>query len=125
MTKWDHQNRDNPFNEAASVTLDPGERAEVTFEPENRVSDYFLPTLAVSKHPNSSYEIQTDGTTLFGPAPIPPTDPDDDSDTFRPPETFADSAVVIVENLDSTATRTYYIQVIGWERRRYTDEGGW
>jgi len=124
MSKWDHQNRDDPFNESTAVTLDPSEEATVTFQPDGRLSDYFVPTVAVSKHPNSEYTVETDGTSEYGPAPLPPTDPDDDSDTFRPPETFSDSLTVQVTNLDATATRRYYIQVIGWERRRYTDEGG-
>lgn len=126
MSRFDHVNRDDPFNESASVTLDAGQEATVTFSPDRKVqSTYFLATVAVSKFSDSDYEIETDGTTEYGPAPIPPTDPDDDSDTFRPPTTFEDMVTITVANLDSSATRTYYFQVVGWERRRLVDEGGW
>lgn len=125
MSDYKHEDRDDAFNEAVAITLSPGQRGTVTFEPEGRVSDYYLPTLAVSKHPNSTYKVETDGTTEYGPAPVPPTDVDDDSDTFRPPETFADEAVIVIENLDSSTTRTYFVQAVGWERRRFPGEGGW
>jgi hypothetical protein len=120
----EHQDRDDPFNAAKAVTLDAGTEATVRFEPQERQSDYFLATVAISKRADSSYLVETDGTAEYGPAPIPPTDPDDDSDTFRPPTTFSDHVEITVQNLDSSATRTYYLQVVGWERRRFTDEGG-
>lgn len=121
----EHQDRDDPFNQAKAVTLDAGQEAEITFEPAERQSEYYMATLAISKRSDSSYRVETDGTNEFGPAPIPPTDIDDDADTFRPPATFEDSVTVTVANLDSSATRTYNLQVVGWERRRFTDEGGW
>lgn len=125
MTRFDHQDRDDPFNESTAVTLDPGEEVTVTFEPAERQSDYFLPQVAISKFPNSTYRVETDDTNEYGPAPLPPTTPDDDADTFRPPTTFSDKVTVTVANLDGSSTRTYYLQIVGWERRKFTDEGGW
>lgn len=123
MSRWDNENRDDHFNEATSVTLDPGQKGTITFEPEDRQSDYYLPMLAASKIEDSEYEILTDGTTTFGPAPIPPTDIDDDNQTFIPPETFSDYCDVEISNLGSN-TQTYIVQAKGWERRKRTDEGG-
>lgn len=127
MTKWDHEDRDDPFNVGDAVTLDPGQRAEVTLTVEDRLSDYFLPVLAMSRHKTSSYEIRADGVTIYGPAPIPPADPQDNGEPFSPPETFEDEVTLVVENLDSSKTRTYYLQAKGWERRQYPNEGdeGW
>lgn len=121
--KYDHQDRDDPFNVVETVTLDPSEKATVTFTPDNRVSDYFLPVVAVSKYDQSTYRVSTDSTAEFGEASLPPTDPDDTADTFRPPETFSESCTVEITNL-SGVTRAYNIQLIGWERRRRIDEGG-
>lgn len=124
MSVWEHEDRDQPFNVADAVTLDPGEVAEVTLTVEDRLSDYFLPAVAMSRHKTSRYTIEADGTAVFGPAPLPPADPQDGEEPFTPPETFSDEVTLTVENLDASKTRTYYLQARGWERRKFPGEGG-
>ena len=105
-----------PFNSPVSVTLDPGEQATVSYQPEQRDAEFRLPVVAVSKHPDSSYEVKLDQTNRYGPASVPPTDIDDLTVTFVPALTFKDSLVVIVTNLAaSSTTRDYVVQPIGWE----------
>lgn len=124
MSAYEHQQRDDPLHDVQTVTLDPGQRAVISYELDDRGSRFFLPTLAVTKEPNSSYELELDGSRTFGPASIPPTDIDDDTETWRPPETFERTATVTVENLDDSVTRTYHVRLKGWERPPYSDEGG-
>lgn len=125
MSRYDQQDRDQPFAEAVAVTLDPGEQAVITLEPEDHLSEYFLRELSVSRHTDSTYKVETDGTTLFGPNPVPPTDPQDSWPAFKPPETFSDRVTVTVTNVHASKTRTYVVEMNGWERRPFPDEGGW
>jgi hypothetical protein len=104
-----------PFNEPVQVKLAPGEKATVTFEPQTSGTRFHLPTVGISKLPNSTYEVRADDTPTFGQAPVPPTDVDDFTETFRPPVEFSDSLTVVVRNVDNSTTRTYTIQPVGWE----------
>ena len=107
------------FNEVVVVTLSPGEQATVTFEPEQADATFVLPVVAISKFPESSYEVLTDSVNRFGPAPAPPTDPDDMTPTFVPALRFDSELKIKVANLaSSSATRRYLIQPIGWEPMR-------
>ncbi|QCP90395.1 hypothetical protein [Haloarcula marismortui] len=106
---------DVPYNDPISRSLDPGSQLTVTFEPTKQVTEFVLPILAVSKHPNSSYEVWQDGEKIYGPAPIPPTDIDDLTATWLPARRFSSKLRIIVRNLGDTTTRTYSIQPIGWE----------
>jgi len=40
-------------------------------------AEFRVGTVAISKRPDSEYVVRMDGETVFGPAPIPPTDIDD------------------------------------------------
>ncbi|PSP38288.1 hypothetical protein BRC71_06335 [Halobacteriales archaeon QH_7_65_31] len=105
-----------PFNEVVTVQLNPGEQATVTFEPVQSVSRFQLPVVAISKFPQSSYEVRADGQQRFGPAGAPPTDPDDMAATFLPALEFSDELEVTVSNLAASSTaRTYIVQPVGWE----------
>ncbi|GGN97637.1 hypothetical protein [Haloarcula pellucida] len=103
------------YNDPITRRLNPGEMLIVTFEPTQRVTDFALPFLAMSKHPESSYEVWMDGSRQYGPAPIPPTDIDDMVPTFIPAKRFSESMTVYVRNLSDTTARTYSVQPIGWE----------
>lgn len=103
------------YNDPITRRLDPGQQLTVTFQPTQRVTDFVLPFLAMSKLPESSYEVWLDGGREYGPAPIPPTDIDDMTPTFIPAKRFNRSMKVIVRNLSETTARTYSIQPIGWE----------
>ncbi len=103
-----------PFNAPTAVTLDVGEQATVTFEPEKRVTEFVLPIMAVSKHSDTTYTVRTDDETVFGPAPVPPTDPDDLQQTFYPPQRFDQSLTVEVANVGGRAA-VYVVQPVGWE----------
>lgn len=115
-SQYDHRNRDQPFNETESVTIDSGQEGSVTFTLTGSRSRFFLPTLAISKKGGTTYELELDGQTVYGPAGIPPTDVDDDSDTFRPPEYFERKATVTITNTSANDGRTYFVQLVGWER---------
>ena len=106
---------DIPFNDPVSRRLDGGQKLVVEFETAQRVTDFVLPILAISKHPESSYEVWLDGQQVYGPAPIPPTDVDDLAPTFLPAKRFAHSMRVIVRNLSDATPRSYSVQPIGWE----------
>jgi len=103
-----------PFNSPTAVTLAVGEQATVMFEPEKRVTDFVLPIMAISKHSDATYTVRTDDETVYGPAPVPPTDPDDLQQTFYPPQRFSQSLTVEVANVGG-ASATYVIQPVGWE----------
>lgn len=127
MDVTDVRPRDSPFNDVVSVSLDAGQEAVIGYEPEDRRSNFIVPTVAISKYPNSTYTVELDSQTRFGPAEIPPTDIDDDVETFVPAEAFSDRMEIVVSNL-SSSTRTYHIQVKGRERRGTVDQGsgrGW
>lgn len=117
MTQPAAEEGDVPFNEPATVVLGPNEQGTVTFESSQRGSTFYLPLLAVSKRPSSTYEVRMDnGRTVFGPAAIPPTDVDDLAQTFHPCLQFTDKMQVIVSNLSGSTTRTYHVQPVGFER---------
>ncbi|WP_231184713.1 hypothetical protein [Haladaptatus sp. DYF46] len=103
------------FNEPATVELGPNEKAKLTFRPKQSDTEFFLPTLAISKRPDTVYEVRVDGTTRFGPANIPPTDIDDSTATFTPPLIFQRKLEVWVRNF-SSSTKSYHIQPVGYER---------
>jgi hypothetical protein len=106
---------DIPFNDPVSSRLDGGQKLVVEFETAQRVTDFVLPILAISKHPESSYEVWLDGEQEYGPSPIPPTDVDDIGPTFLPAKRFGTSMKVIVRNLSASTPRSYSVQPIGWE----------
>lgn len=121
MSLYDQQSRDDSFNRVASVTLADGQKASVTFSPSDRTSQYFLRMAAISKKTGSTYEVRLDDAVEFEEAAIPPTDVDDSVDTFTPPETFEREIEIVIKNT-SGSSKTYRVQVAGWERRRRTDE---
>ncbi|GGK63509.1 hypothetical protein [Haloarcula sebkhae] len=106
---------DVPYNDPISRKIGPGKQLVVTFEPTQQVTEFILPTLAISKHPNSSYEVWRDDEKVYGPAPIPPTDIDDLTATWIPARRFSSKLRIIVRNLSETTARTYSVQPIGWE----------
>ncbi|WP_254272171.1 hypothetical protein [Haloarcula marina] len=103
------------YNDPITRELDPGQQLVVTFEPRQRITEFVLPFLAMSKHPDSSYEVWMDGQRVYGPSPIPPTDIDDMVPTFIPAKRFESRLTVYCRNLSDTTTRTYTVQPIGWE----------
>lgn len=108
---------DIPVNEPASVDIGPGQQATVTFTARQRTNDGFvLPTVAVSKRSQSTYEITMDEEEVYGPASIPPTDIDDLGVCFVPAYEFEQELEVQVANLSDTE-REYHVQPIGYERR--------
>lgn len=108
---------DKPVNEPLSELLDCGQRAIFTFEPRQQSTPGFVvPTVAASKHPESSYTVWFDDQQVYGPSAIPPTDIDDTVVTFIPAFEFADELKIQVENLSSSTTRDYVVQPIGYER---------
>lgn len=108
-----------PVNEPVSVTLNAGEEAVVEFSPIGQVVEHAVVVLAISKAKDTTYEISMDGTTVFGPSGIPPTDIDDTVQTFIPPRSFGSNCTVTVSNTGA-ATKTYHVQLIGYEQ----DAGG-
>ena len=104
-----------PVNEPVTVTLNSGEEATVSFAPIKQVTEHVVVTLAASKSADTTYEVQMDDQTVFGPASIPPTDIDDTVQTFVPPRDFRQECKVRVSNLGSS-TKTYHVQLIGYER---------
>jgi len=106
---------DIPFNDPISRQLNGGQKLIITFDPTQRVTEFVLPVLAISKHPQSSYEVWLDGQQVYGPAPIPPTDIDDLTVTFLPAQRFEASMKVIVRNLSDNTPRSYSVQPVGWE----------
>jgi hypothetical protein len=107
---------DLPVNKPETVELDPDEEATITYTAEESTEAVRLPVIAISKQPNTVYEIRTGGETVYGPSAIPPTDIDDLQPTFAPSLALhaGDSLKVTVSNL-STATRVFHIQPVGWE----------
>lgn len=105
-----------PFNNPAEVELDQNQRGTITFTPTQSSTTFYLPTLAISKFANTTYEVHADGEAIYGPAPVPPTDVDDLAVTFIPAQTFDRELKVIITN-SGTPTRTYSAQPLGWEER--------
>lgn len=127
MNTTEVRSSDEPFNDVVSVSLASGEEAVIGYEPEDRYSNFIVSMVAMSKYPNSSYEVEMDGQTRFGPAEIPPTDIDDSDDTWTPARVFSDRMEIVISNL-SSSNRTYHVQVEGRERRGTVDHGdgrGW
>lgn len=108
--------QDKPFCEPTSVQLASGEEATLTFVPVQNVAEFRIGTVAISKRPESEYVVRMDGETVYGPAPIPPTDIDDLSVTFTPARGFSQELEITVRNLDdATGTRRYSVQPLGYE----------
>ncbi len=107
---------DRPFAETVSVSLESGEEARMEFEPVSNDALFRVGTVAISKREETEYELRMDGETVFGPAPVPPTDVDDLQVTFVPALGFEQSLEVVVRNLSATTgTRQYSIQPLGYE----------
>lgn len=105
---------DVAFNEPVGRYLDVGEKLTATFEPVQRVTEFVLPCIAATKAPGTTYRVKVDGEEVYGPAPIPPTDIDDLTQTFLPPLRFGESLKVIIENVDGSGAQ-FYVQPVGWE----------
>ena len=121
MTIYDFQDRDNAYNEVQKVSLNDGQKATITVTPRGRTSEFFLRDCAISKYSGSLYTVELDGRKVYDQEPIPPTDPDDSTDTFTPPKKFETEAVIVIKNASGTS-HDYIVQLAGWERRRYSDE---
>ena len=106
------------FAKPETVELDGGEKATIEWEPERSGTTFYLAVLAASKAGDSSYTIKADGTTVYGPAAIPPTDIDDLVAVWNPPKQFGTSLELTIKNF-GTGTRTYHAQPVGFE----TDQG--
>jgi hypothetical protein len=105
---------DSPVNEPITRDVAAGTRLTARFVPEQRNTTFVLPIVAVSKRPNTTYEVRMDGNTVYGPAPVPPTDPDDLGVVWMPARQFSQSLEVVIRNLGSSE-RPYVIQPVGWE----------
>lgn len=103
-----------PATETTQVQLDVGEKARVEFTPDRSGTEHKVPVVAVSRHSGSTYEIVADGTTRYGQAPIPPSEPNHLSQGFIPSLSFKDGLTVIIRNVGSQV-RTYSVQIVGWE----------
>lgn len=104
------------ITEVESVDLNPGQRAVITFTPSRTSTRYRLGAVAISKRTTSSYEVQLDGNSHFGPEEIPPTDIDDMGVVWTPALPMEDEMRVIVEDLRASGgTRTYHAQPLGYE----------
>lgn len=107
---------DTPVHEAAKVSLEPGQKAIVTMSPETAGSQHRIPVVAISKHGRTNYRIKVDGSTRFGPSPIPPTDPDDMGTVFMPTLSLQREMKVQIKDVRSSGgARTFYVQTIGWD----------
>lgn len=107
---------DAPVHETAAVTLSPSQKATVTMTPETAGNLHYIPTVAASKLADSSYKVVVDGTTRFGPGPIPPTDVDDLDAVFLPALKLNRKLKIEIKDLrDSGGERRYMTQALGWE----------
>jgi hypothetical protein len=105
---------DTPFLSPYTVAVPAGSKATVEFEPEESGSTFYLASVAISKEAQTTYAIRDDGTPMFGPAAVPPTDIDDSTVTWVPCQRFRTSLEVIIKNV-SSAERTYSILPMGYE----------
>ncbi|MFC7140022.1 hypothetical protein ACFQMA_09270 [Halosimplex aquaticum] len=105
---------DIPINEALTRMVTGGSKLIATFKPEQQTTTFRLPSLGISKHPSTTYEVRADGNNVYGPAPIPPTDVDDLVTTWCPALTFQRKLQVIVRNVGDQ-DRYYTIQPVGYE----------
>jgi hypothetical protein len=100
---------------AETVELSPGEKATIEFEPEQSNTVVYLPAVAISKAPVTSYTVTADDSVIWD-ARLPPTDIDDLSAPWIPVRRVNNDLTVEVAYLaDSGAPRTYHVQPIGWE----------
>lgn len=106
---------DTPFLSPYTVTIPAGSKATVVFEPEESSSVFHLAAVAISKEAETTYEIRDDGTPMYGPAAIPPTDIDDSTVTWVPCQRFRNSLEVIIKNVSDAQQRTYSILPMGYE----------
>lgn len=105
---------DVPFNEPVKMSVPAGSEGRATFTPKQRNTRFILPIVAVSKETDTTYQVEIDGTTVYGPAAAPPTDVDDLAVTFTPAYEFRSEMIVSVANL-GTAERNYIVQPVGYE----------
>ena len=105
---------DTPFLSPYTVSIPPGSKATVEFVPEESGSVFHLASVAVAKEARTTYEIKDDGTTMYGPAAIPPTDIDDSGVTWVPCQRFRSSLEVLIKNVGSSE-RTYTVLPMGYE----------
>lgn len=112
---------DNPFLDPFTIQV-PGEsKGTVTFEPEEYGSTFYLATVAISKESQTTYEIKDDGTEMFGPSQVPPTDIDDFGVTWVPCQQFKNSLEVVIRNL-SGGPKTYTVLPMGYESKENRGE---
>jgi len=110
---------DVAFNDPYTVEIDHEKEAEIKFTPEQSGSTFYVAAVAISKVRDTVYEIQDDGSEMFGPANIPPTDIDDLTVTWVPCKQFETSMTVYIRNFTGSP-QEYHVQPIGFER----SEGG-
>ena len=105
------------YNEPYTAVLDPGQKAVAEWEPTQSGTTFFMPILAATKAPYTTYTVRADGSVIFGPDhSIPPTDVDDLTTVWWPPQEWQTSLQVTVKRLSTASTeQTYHIQPIGWE----------
>lgn len=106
---------DVAFNEPYTLTLDDGQEGVVTFTPEQSGSTFYVAAVAMSKVSGTVYELSDDGTTMYGPANIPPTDIDNFSVCWLPCKQFETTLKATITNLSGNR-QTYHIQPVGFER---------
>ena len=102
-----------PVNEATGAEIPAGSKAEFVFKPD--ASGMRVDSVAASKYAGLTYEVRVDGTTRYGPAPIPPTDIDDMVTTHNPRMPVDQKLVHIVRN-PSGVDRSVVAQVRGVEQ---------
>ena len=105
------------YNEPYTAVLEPGQKAIAEWEPTQSGTTFFMPILAATKAPYSTYTIKADGTTIYGPDhSIPPTDVDDLATVWWPPQEWESNLTVTIKRLSAaSAPQEYHIQPIGWE----------
>lgn len=107
------------YNDPYTAVLDPGQKVTAEWTPSQSGTTFFMPILAATKDNsyNTTYTVTADGGTIFGPdQAIPPTDIDDLSTVWWPPQEWDSTLEVTIKRLSSaTGAKTYVIQPIGWE----------
>lgn len=106
-----------PYNDPYTAVLEPGQKVTATWTPSQTGTTFFMPTLAASKLAETTYTIEADGGTIYGPDhSIPPTDIDDLETVWWPPQEWVDELKVTIKRLSTaTGSEVYHIQPIGWE----------
>ena len=105
---------DTPFLEPYTASVPAGSKATITFEPEESGSTFYLAGVAISKEDQTTYELRDDGTPMYGPAAIPPTDIDDSGVTWVPCQRFRTSLQAIIKNV-GPSERVYTVLPMGYE----------